>query len=433
MRSSGRRLALRNLWLLLALTVAASLFSPDRADARRRFVPKQHRTLQAAIDAASPGDTLWVSAGVYRGPFTLKKPLVLFADAGPDSTILDGGDSVRVLHVEGVNGGGIIGFGIRGGKAVAGGGIYALRDTSFSVDFCSFTKNWESAVAFWQCGLVKISDCRFTENVGSALQLHQSTGFILRSEFHRNRGVGGGAIYLEQSELLVPIRQCRFEENRAEKTLGGAILADSSRVTLANCAFIRNSSAVAGGAVAAIDRSYVSVSRCELTENRAAQAGGLHSDTSQLLVGLSIFNQNRATAGGAAIGVLGRFDANVNQTFTQNTFYKNATEGAGATIFVVKSSPEVFKNIFVVEGKDQFALTGLETSPRYECNLIHDPSGVALGSLPSKDTLVGDPLFCDPSKGNFDLRDLSPALRASCGPVGARPRGCSTFQLQPSR
>lgn len=418
---------------LLALLVAMALLAPARADALRRFVPKQHRTLQAAIDAASPGDTIWVSQGVYRGPFTIRKPLLLFADAGPESTFLDGGDSVRVLHVEGVSGGGIIGFGIRGGKAVSGGGIYAVRDSNYSVDYCHFTKNWESAVAFWQSSTIKISECRFTENLGSAVQLHQTTGFIVRSEFIRNKGAGGGAIYLDRSELMVPLRQCRFEENRADETVGGAVLADSSRLTVVNCTFLRNSSAVAGGGAAAINHGFLTMSRCEFTENRAAQAGALHTDVSQLLIGFCVFDRNHATAGGGAIGILGRIDANINPTITSNTFYKNATDGSGASIFAVKSSPEIFKNIFVVEGKEQLAFAGVESVPRYQCNLIHDPSGVALGSLPSADTLVGDPLFCDPAKGNFELRDLSPALRASCGQVGARPQGCTTFRLAPSR
>lgn len=430
MRSDHRR-AVRAM-VFLALLSAGSLLVPDRADAVRRFVPKQHPTLQDAIDAAAPGDTIWVSAGVYRGPFTMRKPLLLFGDAGPDSTILDGGGSDRVIHVEGVNGGAIVGFGIRGGKAVAGGGVYAVRDTNFSVDYCHFTKNWESGLSIWQSEAIKVANCRFTENQGSALQFHQSTGFILSCEFHRNKGNGGGAIYFDRSEISV-FRQCRFEDNRAETTMGGAVLADSSRLGITGCTFLRNSSAVAGGAVAMANHSFLTIARCEFTENHAAQAGALHGDASQLLVGFCVFDRNRATAGGAAVAMVGRYDANVNQTITSNTFYKNTTNGSGATLFSVKTSPEIVKNIFVVEGKEQLATSGVQSSPRYECNLIHDPTGVALGRLPSSDTLVGDPMFCDPAKGKFELRDLSPALRSTCGQVGARPRGCDTFRLQPSR
>src|SRR5512147_879251 len=131
---------------LIGLAALAGLLAPPPAEARRIFVPKEHRALQGAIDAAQAGDTLWVARGVYRGPIVLKKKLVLFADAGPESTFLDGGDSVRVLHVEGVKGGGIVGFGIRGGRAVSGGGIYCLRDNLFAVDYCRFSKNWESGI-----------------------------------------------------------------------------------------------------------------------------------------------------------------------------------------------------------------------------------------------------------------------------------------------
>jgi Right handed beta helix region len=419
--------------LSAALVATLMAGAPHPADARRLFVPKQHRTLQAAIDAAAVGDTVWVAKGVYHGPFHLKKRIILFADAGPESTFLDGGDSVRVLQIEGVAGGGIVGFGIRGGKAVAGGGVYALHDSTFSFDYCVFSKNWESGVALWECSAVKISDCEFRGNRGSAVQLNRTTGFILRSKFVGNTGTGGGAIYLAQSELFSPLRGCLFEDNRASETVGGAVFADSSKLTVANCEFRHNSSAVAGGALAGIHRSFVSVSRSDFIQNRAAQAGGIHSDGSQLLVGLSLFDRNTATAGGGAIGVLGRYDANVNQEFVGNTFNKNETQGAGGTIFSVKTSPQIRKNIFVVEGKEQLALAGVESVPFYECNLIWDPSGSAVGNLPSKDTLVGDPLFCDPAKGDFHIRDLSPAARALCGPVGAFPVGCHSFQLQPAR
>jgi hypothetical protein len=93
----------------------------------------------------------------------------------------------------------------------------------------------------------------------------------------------------------------------------------------------------------------------------------------------------------------------------------------------------VRKNIFVVT-TDQRAVSGLQTSPRYDCNLIWDPSGGTVGALPSANTWVGDPLFCDAEHGDFKLRDLSPALRAPCGPIGAlsAKAGCSTFRLQPA-
>jgi len=49
------------------------------------------------------------------------------------------------------------------------------------------------------------------------------------------------------------------------------------------------------------------------------------------------------------------------------------------------------------------------------------------------DTLVGDPRFCDPEKGDYYLSDLSPAILATCGPIGALPKKCSSFKMVPSR
>jgi hypothetical protein len=123
----------------------------------------------------------------------------------------------------------------------------------------------------------------------------------------------------------------------------------------------------------------------------------------------------------------------VNPIISNNTFYLNDVKGDGATLFFVDVSPDVRKNIFVVS-KDQRAVTGVKTSPRYDCNLIWDRSGGSIGALPSANTWVGDPLFCDAEHGNFKLRDLSPALRAPCGPIGAlsEKAGCASFRLQPA-
>jgi len=410
--------------------------APPAARAARLFVPSpKHATIQAAIDASSPGDTIWVSGGVYNGPITLRKSVTLVGDGGPDNTILDGGGTTRVLDVEGVKGGGIVGFGFRGGKASSGGGMRCVRDTSFAIEDCNFDKNWEAGLALWQCKDVLIRGCRFRDNKGSGLVLESSTAAIFECILTGNTGHDGGGMALRGSKVLFPMRGSTFERNRAEGSVGGALnAADSSEITLVNCDFRENSSAVAGGGVAAMTHSRINLSRCRFTKNRAASGGGVHSDESMIYVTLCIFDGNRTTAGGSAIGVQGRYTANVNPIYLSNTFYRNVTEGAGATIFCVEVSPEIRKSIFVVEA-GQKAVAGLQASPLYDCNLIHDPTGGAIGSLPSANTQVGDPKFCDPAKGDFYLQDLSPALVTACGQVGALGKGtsCSMFRVQPAR
>ncbi|MGE5176967.1 MAG: nitrous oxide reductase family maturation protein NosD [Hyphomicrobiales bacterium] len=423
-----------------AVAIAAALFAvgllgAGPAEARRRFVPREYKTLQKAIDASDPGDTLWVRSGVWHGPFVMKKPLVLFGDGGPDSTILDGGDSTRVLHIEGIHGGAIIGFTIRRGKAVGGGGIQCVRDTLFQVRDCTFDANWEAGLDLWGCQDVNIINITFRKNQGSGLRMNQTRALLQSCRFLENRGYEGGGMSLVESRFVVPIRESTFEGNRAYGSTGGAVnLADSSNADFGYCTFRGNSSAVAGGAIAAMNGSKATISRTTFEKNDAGTGGAIHSDGSGVLVGYSLFDRNHASAAGAAIGVQGRIMANVNPIYQNNTFYRNAVEGEGASIFCVNVSPEIRKNIFVVT-KDQKAVGGIEASPLYDCNLIWDPTGGAIGNLPSVNTLVGDPQFCDPDHGDFHMRDLSPALRALCGPVGALSEkpGCRSFQLQPAR
>lgn len=52
--------------------------------------------LQAALDAAAPGDTVEVESGLYDGPFHIDKPLHLVGRGGP---VLDGGNQGTVLQI----------------------------------------------------------------------------------------------------------------------------------------------------------------------------------------------------------------------------------------------------------------------------------------------------------------------------------------------
>jgi hypothetical protein len=86
-------------WFALGVVVAGLAGSPGHA--ATLHVPRDHKTIQAAIDAAAPGDTVLVAPGTYRESIKLKEKVIL-RSAGDDSkgavglkraesTIIDGG------------------------------------------------------------------------------------------------------------------------------------------------------------------------------------------------------------------------------------------------------------------------------------------------------------------------------------------------------
>lgn len=73
-------------------------------------VPADFQSIQEAIDAASPGDTVFVEAGTYHENLKLA-PNVLLLGAGPDLTTLDGkGEGADLVDVTNAYGSAVMGF-----------------------------------------------------------------------------------------------------------------------------------------------------------------------------------------------------------------------------------------------------------------------------------------------------------------------------------
>jgi nitrous oxidase accessory protein NosD len=84
------------------------------ASSRQLHVPRDYPTIQGAIDAADPGDTVKVAAGTYTESVQLR-PGVCLLGSGARRTILDAGGQGRTLvDLTGAPGSVVAGFTMRG-------------------------------------------------------------------------------------------------------------------------------------------------------------------------------------------------------------------------------------------------------------------------------------------------------------------------------
>jgi hypothetical protein len=121
-----------------------------------------------------------------------------------------------------------------------------------------------------------------------------------------------------------------------------------------------------------------------------------------------------------------------------NTFYGNIVPSDGAVLndgAVTSLARTVANNVFAmnVGGPAYRAPT---SPPQASCNLFwSNPGGDYLGYVPSPTDLFVDPLFCDPTSGDFRLMSGSPCLpedSGGCGLIGAFGDGCGTISVNPS-
>jgi hypothetical protein len=208
---------------LRAATAAflACAAAPATAGGGVHHVPADFPTIQAAADAAAPGDTVVVADGVYKGAGNRDvdmrgKALVIRSANGPDHCVIDcegsydnphrafqfsSGES-RAARVEG--------FTIRGGATPPGaiadtfnGGAILVVDSSPTIAGCTFVENtcgcWGGAV-YARGGSPLIESCLFLENTadddgGAFFCWSGASPTIVSSAFVGNRAtVQGGAI-----------------------------------------------------------------------------------------------------------------------------------------------------------------------------------------------------------------------------------------------
>lgn len=403
-------------------------------------------SIQAAIDAAAPGDTVVVAAGTYRERLVWRDKGLTLRGAGAGLTVVDlnpntGGPGGTCLETSGLPPTARVeGFTFTGGHAIR----------TFDWDW------WEYAVVT-PGGGIRNTDSHLTVVGCEIVDNHAYGGF-------NANGFGGG---LCNRRSDVALTDCTVRDNSADRYAG--IYGEDASLTLTRC-LVRGNDVynLRAPRVEATDSTFsqafqgmvndtcpdVVVARCRFEEcGTGWMGGGLRNHGSTVTVVASVFARNNAIRGAAihcafstatiagclvvdnvnpvtdisrlsdALGgaISGYYS---NMAISHCTVVNNTGSWFGAGIYAIGGDVTVANS--VVWGNRSVA--GGDTDNLFDAGqgtfaVTHTLAGRS-APYPGAGNLVADPRFVDPAAGNFRLQADSPAVDA--GNSGAVPADLTT-------
>jgi hypothetical protein len=241
------------------LSIIAVLVFAGNALATTLYVPNNYLTIQDAIDASNPGDTIIVGSGVYRlysGNITItQESITLKSSYGAKKTIIEGrGDSPVISFMEDsrsvIDGFTITSTDETDTKALKGGGIYCAPSSSPT---------------------------------------------IINNIITGNNAVFGGGIYC--APLSSPaIRDNVISKNSSIK-FGGGIFSYRASPNISNNKIVANEASNSGGGISC-SRDSARITNNILWKNKAKSGGGISCDRSSCAIISDTITRNGATYGG---------------------------------------------------------------------------------------------------------------------------------------
>ncbi len=237
-----------------------------------------------------------------------------------------------------------------------------------------------------------LTSCDFISNSasdGGGMSNGQSSSTLTSCTFTSNSANNGGGMDNHQSSIT--LTSCTFTSNSAN--YGGGIYNAEGVLasTLTNCVFISNSAALYGGGFFngsgnGTNESLI-ISGCTFKANTASSGGGIdHNSSSSIVVRNSIFDSNS----GRGMRAYGEHTDVVNCTFYGNS---------GSGIYTNPKTANLTNNIF---WGNSTQITG-SNAVTYS---------IVQGGYPGLGNLNLDPVFVDPSNGDFHLQNCSFAIDA---------------------
>ena len=256
-------------------------------------VPDVFPTIQAAIDDASDGDTIWIADGQYSGEGNFNidfkgKAITVKSENGPENCIINCQFKGRGFDFHNSEGEDSVldGVTITNGSANRFGGGIKCTASSPKIINCILEANTSGEYGGGICNSYSsspiIDNCTFSENSAES----KLSGL----------GSGGGLCNLVNSSPM--LTNCSFSENFANHSGAGVYNAENSNPTLAMCTLIANT-ARHGGGVYNCYSSKPSLKNCIFSGNLAEYGGAVkNSEATSILTNCTLYGNSAEMGGG---------------------------------------------------------------------------------------------------------------------------------------
>ncbi len=368
----------------------------------------EYPTIQSALDAAAPGDSIELNGGNYTGPGNVDlvvntTDLTLWNSVHP-TRIIGGTARGLTVNAEGFR---MEGIGVENCEATSGGGILVNAGGAIFVN-------------------VRIMFCDAT--YGGGLYMASSGSLILDGCFFQyNFATQGGGIYLEDDSGPTEITNCDISNNIVLGS-GGGIHATAVSPQIADCMFLENSAHSGGGADIAFSYDCTAiVERCEFREGQALDGSAVFlGDNDLSSFEFCVFHHSGGAVdynrGGAVFATNDAFPVFGNCTFSFCHAYQ------GGVIFCDSAAAPTMDNCILAYNTgggafEHFDAPGIQ----FSCSdLFANVGGDWTGDIAAQAGVDGnfsqDPQLIHPWFGDFDIASNSPCspdLNPGCGLVGA--------------
>jgi hypothetical protein len=301
--------------------------------------PADFNTIQAAIYAASNGDEILVSPGMYQSSPALSsivdivKSLTIRSTSGPEVTWINGNGSRRCVETGSAQASGSVidGFTLYNGyTSHKGGGFYTSQGDvtvkNCHIRSCNCDVAGGGVHLHSQATNVLIENCYFSDNSapsGGGIYAEFGGGHVFRNCFFENNSSSqGSALHFFAGNPHLD--GCEFINNNSN-----AVFLDSSSATVTQCIFDGNQ----GTALLSVDNAEL-VSSWTITECTFSNSDGhtpLYIARSEPVISNCVFDNNTADGDAGAL-MLETADAVINScTFIDN--YAGWRDGGAVSIY----------------------------------------------------------------------------------------------------